>query len=71
MTPLAKDILLLQSGEWGYGGGLFHYGSDAQAGYEITSSLTPSATQCCRQCSTTSRGDVDCSTAQLRRYKVG
>lgn len=51
MAIITKELLTLQTGCWGYGGGLFHIGADSKEAYHFTSSLDPSASkQFCRLC---------------------
>lgn len=68
-TPIVSELITLQSGEWGYGGGLFHCGADSQEGYWFTSTMAPVATKFCRACDCCLAGDLQYDIRRHQRYK--
>lgn len=70
ISVLIEDVVKLQTGCWGYGGGIFHYGADAQEGYLVASTLNPSATHFCRVCMCDNAADLDFDLSKHHRNKV-
>ena len=70
-APIVSELIALQSSVWGYGGGLFHCGADAQEGYLFTSTIVPVAPSFCRacKCQQCAVGDLHFDIEHQRRYK--
>lgn len=69
-SPLVEDLIQLQTGQWGYGGGLFQFVADSKIAYFLTSTMDPTANMCCRLCKCGKCSDMESDLAKDRRYKV-